>query len=122
MQLVDPEITRRKLDREIEHWRESAEVYRRRGWILLDRRDEVVEVAFIGRLPLGPHLVPVISACVRLDYTNYDSGRPRLSSSTRPAASSRRRRCPRSCRPQRARATCCAETIRQGGDPRRRAA
>lgn len=72
MQLVDPKITRRKLDREIELWRESAEVYRRRGWILLDRREEVVEVAFVGRLPLGPHLVPVISACVRLDYSNYD--------------------------------------------------
>ncbi len=86
MQLVDPEITCRKLDREVDLWRESADIYRRRGWILLDRREEVVEVAFVGHLPLGPQMVPVISACVRLDYTNYDLWPPAVESSIRTAS------------------------------------
>src|SRR5437868_2416906 len=34
MAVVDPEVTRRKLERELELWRDNEETYRRRGWIL----------------------------------------------------------------------------------------
>jgi len=38
MAVVDPEVTRRKLERELELWRDNEETYRRRGWILLGHR------------------------------------------------------------------------------------
>ncbi len=72
MLLVDPEVTKLKLDREIELWQENEATYRKRGWILLDRRELEVEVGFLAQLQIGPQIVPVMTACVRLDYTNYD--------------------------------------------------
>ena len=35
--LVDPEVTRLKLERELELWRTNEQAYRRRGWVLLGR-------------------------------------------------------------------------------------
>jgi hypothetical protein len=40
MSVVDPDVTKLKLDREIELWQENADVYRRRGWVLLGRREQ----------------------------------------------------------------------------------
>jgi hypothetical protein len=76
MSLVDPEVTRLKLERELELWQENAESYLRRGWLLIRRRDLEVDVGFLARLPLGPQTVPIMPACVRLDYTNYDVWAP----------------------------------------------
>jgi hypothetical protein len=70
--VVDPEVTRRKLERELELWRENAATYRRRGWILLERRDLEVDVGFLGRLPVGAQPIPAMTACVRIDFTNFD--------------------------------------------------
>lgn len=67
MPVVDPEVTQLKLDREIELWHENAGTYRKRGWLLLERRGVEVDVGFLARLPLGPQSVPVMTACVRLD-------------------------------------------------------
>jgi len=78
MNLVDPEVTKLKLDREIELWHENAELYRRRGWILLARRDNEVDVAFLARLTLGMQQVPLVVACVRFDFSNYDVWPPAL--------------------------------------------
>jgi hypothetical protein len=72
MNVVDPDVTKLKLDREIELWHENADVYRRRGWILLGRRDNEVDVAFLARLTLGMQQVPIVVSCVRFDFTNYD--------------------------------------------------
>ncbi|MEJ7567730.1 MAG: putative metal-binding protein [Gaiellaceae bacterium] len=72
MIVVEPEVTRLKLEREFELWHENAETYRRRGWILLGRDDLAVDVGFLGRLPLGARPVPAMTACVRIDFTNYD--------------------------------------------------
>ena len=72
MAVVDPEVTRRKLERELELWRDNEETYRRRGWILLGHRGLEVDVGFLGRLPLAAQVIPVMTACVRLDFTNYD--------------------------------------------------
>jgi hypothetical protein len=72
MIIVDPEVTRLKLERELELWRQHEETYRRRGWILLGRRDLDVDVGFLGRLPIGALTVPAMTACIRVDFTNFD--------------------------------------------------
>lgn len=72
MNVVDPEVTRVKLKRELELWLENEGTYRRRGWILLGRRELEVDIGFLGRLPLGAQPIPAMTACVRLDFTNYD--------------------------------------------------
>lgn len=76
MIVVDPEVTRLKLERELELWHENAEAYRRRGWVLLGRDEFSVDVGFLGRLPIGQQPVPAMTACVRIDFTNYDLWAP----------------------------------------------
>ena len=46
MVVVDPGVTRRKFERELELWSENEEAYRRRGWILLGQHDLEVAPAF----------------------------------------------------------------------------
>jgi Predicted metal binding domain len=70
--VVDPEVTRLKFERELERWRENEEAYRRRGWQLLGQEDVHVDIGFLGRLPLVQQMVIVMTACVRVDFTNYD--------------------------------------------------
>ena len=76
--LVDPEVTRRKVERELDLWAESEEIYRRRGWILLGHRDLEVDVGFLARLPIGAQQLPALAACTRLDFTNFDLWPPSL--------------------------------------------
>jgi hypothetical protein len=70
--LVDPEISAAKLEGELEAFAAQRETYDQRGWQLLAHDGLTVELAFAARVPLGQVPVPVISACVRLDFTNYD--------------------------------------------------
>jgi Predicted metal binding domain len=75
--LVDPAVSRTKFERQLELWDESAAVYRRRGWTMLARGELSVDVAFVGELPMGPFAIrdakiPLVSACVRIDFANYD--------------------------------------------------
>jgi hypothetical protein len=75
--LVDPEISARKLAREMEHWEENRPVYEQRGWLLLGHGDLFVDVAFTARLPIGP--VPdlvAIPLAVRFGFDNYDVWAP----------------------------------------------
>lgn len=72
MIVVAPEVTQRKIERELKLWHENDDVYRRRGWILLGQRKQEVDVGFLGKLPIGPLAVPVMAACVRIDFTNFD--------------------------------------------------
>lgn len=72
MIVVDPEVTRLKLERELELWREHEETYRRRGWLLLGRRELEVDIGFLARLPIGARPIPALAACVRIDFTNFD--------------------------------------------------
>lgn len=76
MIVVDPEVTRLKLERELELWHENEETYRRRGWILLGRRELEVDIGFLGRLPIGAQPIPAMTACVRIDFTNFDVWAP----------------------------------------------
>jgi hypothetical protein len=70
--VVDREVTRRKFERELELWREQEEVYRRRGWFMLSQAELSVDIGFLGRLPVGRQPIPAMSACVRIDFTDYD--------------------------------------------------
>jgi hypothetical protein len=70
--VVDPEVTRRKFERELELWREQEAVYRRRGSVLLAEGDLTADIGFLGRLPVGQQLLAAMSACVRIDFSNFD--------------------------------------------------
>ncbi|MDX6516879.1 MAG: hypothetical protein QOH73_2545, partial [Gaiellaceae bacterium] len=72
MIVVDPEVTRRKFERELELWREQETAYRRRGWLMIGCSELSVDIGFLGRLPVGGQPIPTMSACVRIDFTNYD--------------------------------------------------
>lgn len=72
MIVVDPEVTRRKFERELELWHENEHTYRQRGWMLVGHGEIDVDIGFLGRLPLGPQPMPAMSACVRIDFKNYD--------------------------------------------------
>lgn len=72
MIVVDPEVSRLKFERELKLWRENEETYRRRGWVLLGRCELGADVGFLGRLPIGAQQVPAMTACIRIDFTNFD--------------------------------------------------
>jgi hypothetical protein len=74
--VVDPEVTRLKFERELELWHENEGTYRRRGWILLAEQELAVEIGFFGRLSIGGGPIPAMTACVRIDFTNFDLEAP----------------------------------------------
>lgn len=76
--LVDPEISRAKLQREVDAWRANEADYRGRGWLLVRHDDLTVELAFLGRIPLGAAQVPIILPTIRLEYENYDLWPPSM--------------------------------------------
>jgi hypothetical protein len=77
--LVDPAISAAKLARQLADWDTNAEIYRRRGWILLDRGELHVEVGFACPLPITPmNDVPAIPLAVRFEFDNYDLWPPSL--------------------------------------------
>jgi Predicted metal binding domain len=67
-QVVDPEISRAKFDREVAAYRELEATYRKRGWLLLDAEFPEVSVAFAAT-KLRP--APIVAAVV-VDFTDYD--------------------------------------------------
>jgi hypothetical protein len=84
--LADPGVSARKLDEQLARWEENRAEKEARGIHLLRRDGLAVEVAFVGRVlvsvPVGPAgqtvpaVLPVVSACVRIDFTNYDVWAP----------------------------------------------
>lgn len=80
--LVERDVSRFKLRRELEQWRANIQ-HRERGWVLL-RCDEdalVVEIGFLSRVALssGSDRMPVMVCAIRLEYDNYDLLPPSLS-------------------------------------------
>jgi hypothetical protein len=73
--LVDPAISRAKLDRQVAQWQSNVEDYRRRGMQLARVGDLAVEVVFTARIGLN-QLIPVVTACARIEYDNYDRWAP----------------------------------------------
>lgn len=79
--LVDRELSRAKLARELELWRDNA-MHRERGWILLDVDEDAlsVELAFLAQVSLsvGSSPLPIVACAIRLTYDNYDLWPPSL--------------------------------------------
>lgn len=80
MSTVPAEVSTAKLDREIEHWQENRELYRRRGWVLVSRDGLIVDVAFTAQVQVSTSAapLPIVTACIRLDYSDYDLEPPSL--------------------------------------------
>lgn len=74
--LVDPAVSAAKLERELAAWKQNSDVYARRGWLLLGHDGLDAEVAFLGRLPLMGPALPVVPACMRVNFDNYDIWAP----------------------------------------------
>lgn len=70
--LADSAVSAAKFEAELDAWQQNAETYRQRGWVLLGREGLNVEVAFVGRLPLADQALPVVPACIRVNFDNYD--------------------------------------------------
>jgi hypothetical protein len=67
-QFVDPQVSRRKFDRELAEYTAMAETYLEKGWLMLEATFPSVLVMMVARqLP-----VPAIVTGVHFDYTNYD--------------------------------------------------
>jgi hypothetical protein len=80
MSLVDHEISRRKLARELAAWDAHADVYRSRGYFIVRRADLEVDVAFTARVPVSSTSAPVptVVACARFVFDNYDLWPPSI--------------------------------------------
>jgi hypothetical protein len=76
--VVDPEVSRRKLERELELWREQEDIYRRRGWLMLGQSELTVDIGFLARLPVASGSLPAMTACVRIDFANFDLWPPSI--------------------------------------------
>jgi hypothetical protein len=77
-QLVPNKVSTGKFAKELENWDLNAESYGRRGWLMLERNETSVTIAFLAQLPLAVAVVSMIAACVRFDYSNYDLWPPSL--------------------------------------------
>ena len=67
-QVADPEVSRRKFNREVATFRRLAATYRNRGWFLAEATFPEVIVVMAGRNIKPPALI----TGVRFDYTDYD--------------------------------------------------
>jgi len=76
--LVPAYVTDAKFNEQLERWQANADTYARRGWLLLSTGDLTVDVGFLQNVAMGGRTIPVMTACVRLDYWNYDLWAPSL--------------------------------------------
>lgn len=76
MILVDSEVSHRKFERELELWRDQEDAYRRRGWLMLGQGELTVDIGFLARVPLAGGSLPAMTACVRVEFTNFDLWAP----------------------------------------------
>jgi hypothetical protein len=79
--LVDPEVSRQKLRRDIECWKATT-AHQARGCLLLNYDEELlyVELAFLGKISInaGSAPLPIVVCAIRLTYENYDLWAPSL--------------------------------------------
>jgi len=71
-QFVDPAVSQEKFDREVAQFRELADEYRQRGWILLQAEFPDVYVMLVAT-QLKP---PAVILGAHFNYANYDSQPP----------------------------------------------
>jgi hypothetical protein len=81
--LVDPSISGTKLEAQLVAWEANAADYAARGMHLLGRDGLTVDVAFVARIALahadGSPFLPIVTACARLAFHNYDRRPPSVS-------------------------------------------
>lgn len=71
--LVPLDVSRRKLERELEQWRTCEDLYFRRGWRLRRIDDLCIELLFLAPVPVDPVTrITVVAPCVQLRFDNYD--------------------------------------------------
>jgi Predicted metal binding domain len=70
--LVGAHVTGAKFDEQLERWHANAKTYARRGWLLLSTGDLSVDIGFLQNVAMGGRAIPVMTACVRVDYWNFD--------------------------------------------------
>lgn len=77
--LVDPEVTRRKFERELTAFKSDSN-FRQRGWVVLseDHRAPAIEIAFFAKVSSTAGEIPVAVCAVKLTYDNYDLWPPSL--------------------------------------------
>jgi hypothetical protein len=73
---VDPAVVDAKVQRELDHWRSNAAIYRRRGWILLGHEGTDIDVGFLASVPVPGVSVQMMPVAVRFDYSDYDLAPP----------------------------------------------
>jgi hypothetical protein len=71
-QYADPNVSRRKFEREVEEYQRHEASYRGRGWLLVDADFPRVLVVLCAA-KLRP---PAVITGVRFDYSNYDAAPP----------------------------------------------
>jgi hypothetical protein len=76
--LVPKRVVAAKFDDQLARWHANAAVAARRGWLLLSTGDLTVDVGFLQSVAMGGRTLPVMTACVRLDYWNFDLWPPSL--------------------------------------------
>ena len=76
--LVPPDVTWAKFQEQLDRWHANASAYARRGWLLLSTSDLSVDIGFLQNVAMGGRTIPVMTACVRLDYWNFDLWPPSL--------------------------------------------
>lgn len=70
--LVPHDVAQAKFSQQLERFGANRAAFARRGWLLLDHGDLWVEVGFLHQVPMASLAVPVMTACVRIDYWNFD--------------------------------------------------
>jgi Predicted metal binding domain len=76
--LVPAAVTEAKFAQQLRRWHANADTYARRGWVLLGTGDLTVEVGFLQNVAMGGRSIPVMTACIRLEYWNFDLWPPSL--------------------------------------------
>lgn len=75
---VPTEVTTAKFERQLQRWDDNAEAYRRRGWLMLGGDGMCIDIGFIADVAFAQTPLSVITAAIRLDYTNFDAVPPSL--------------------------------------------
>ncbi len=70
--LVPARVTEAKFDEQLQRWDANTESYARRGWLLLSSGDLSADIGFLQNIAMGGRTIPVMTACVRIDYWNFD--------------------------------------------------
>ena len=76
--LVPLAISRTKFKEQLDRWDQNAGAYARRGWVLMSGGELTVDIGFLQNVSIGLRTIPVMTACVRLDYWNFDLWPPAL--------------------------------------------